>query len=343
MKKTISGVILAGVILLSSTFSFAQAATQVEATAAAKFTDISGHWAESFVQKLAEKGVIPFGQEKFIPGKAITRSEFMVMLHKAMDIQIAYLKAPDITDYFKDVKQDATYTSALIDLVATSILDDEGKIFNPDATVTREQMIHYVMNAYKYKMGDRFAYIKIKGGFFRDHNEIMPIYSGDVDYAAYSKLVVGAGKNLFHPKSKTTRAEAAVIISKLMNLVEKQNAEVVIKPSVSVKEDSLDMKLSITNNSKNIVTFTHSSGQKFDFVFLDKDMKELYRWSDGMNFTMMLTSSSIETGKTLEYSASLNGDQYKAIKDKMVYLKAYLIGSSDSFVINTNGYELKLK
>lgn len=344
MKKTISGVILAGVILLSSTFTFAQAtATRTEGALTVKFTDISGHWSKIAVQKLTEKGVIPFDQDKFIPGKAITRSEFFVMLHKALDIQIAYLIAPNIKDYFVDVKQDETHASALIDLVTANILDDGEKTFNPDATLTREQMIHYIMNAYKYKLGDNFAYIKIKGGFFTDHSEIAPIYSGDVDYAAYSKLIVGAGKNLFCPKNNTTRAEAVVVISKLADLVQKQDSEVVIAPSVLAKEDSLEMRLSITNNSENSVILNHSSGQKFDFVLLDADRNELYRWSEGKAFTMMLTSSNIEAGKSIEYSAIIDTDQYKVIKDKIVYLKAFVIGSSDSFYINNNGYELKLK
>ncbi|MHB8061478.1 MAG: S-layer homology domain-containing protein [Ruminiclostridium sp.] len=342
MKKTISGVILAGVILLSSTFSFAQAADQSVATAAGKFTDISGHWAETSIQKLIDKDAIPFGQEKFIPGKAITRSEFVVMLHNAMDIQIAYLKAPDIKDYFDDVKQEATYASALIDLVTANIIEGKGS-FKPDGTLSREEMVHYIMNAYKYKMGDKYALINIKPPFFSDDSAVTPIYSGEVGRAVHYKLVVGSGKNLFYPKSNTTRAEAAVVISKLVSLVEKQNSEVVIKPSVSVKDNSLEMKLSIINNSKDSVIFNHSSGQKFDFVLLDADKKELYKWSEGRAFTMMLTSTSIETGKTIEYSDILDGDQYKAIKDKIVYLKAYIIGSSDSFVINTNGYELKIK
>jgi hypothetical protein len=343
MKKTISGVILAGVILLSSTFSFAQAAAQVEANVAVRFTDISGHWAETAVTKLTKKGAIPFGQEKFIPGKAITRSEFVVMLHNALDIQIAYFKAPEIKDYFNDVKQDATYTTALIDLVTTNILDDEGKLFNPNATITREQMIHYVMNAYKYKMGDRYALINIKPPFFSDDSSVTPIYSGEVGRAAHYKLIVGTGKNLFQPKSNATRAEASVVVSKLMNLLEKQVSEVVIKPSVAIKADSLEMKISIFNNSKNSVTLNHSSGQKYDFVLLDADKKELYRWSEGRVFTMMLESFSIGAGKSIEYSALLDGDQYKAIKDKVVYLKAYVVGKSDAFVINTNGYELKIK
>lgn len=341
MKKTILGVILAGTILLSSSFSFAQAGNQVEATSTAtvKFTDISGHWAEDFVQRLAEKGAIPFGQEKFIPGKAITRSEFVVMLHNALDIKIAYFKAPDIKDYFDDVKQDASYTTALIDLVTANIIEGKGS-FNPDGKLSREEMVHYIMNAYKYKMGDKYALINIKPPFFSDDSEVTPIYSGEVGRAAHYKLIIGVGKNLFHPKSNATRAEAAVVISKLANLV--QNSEVVITPSVAVKDGSLEMKLSIINNSKNSVIFNHSSGQKYDFVLLDKDRVELYRWSEGKAFTMMLTSSTIEAGKSIEYSAIIDGDQYKAIKDKIIYMKAYVLGSSDSFDINNSGYELVL-
>ncbi len=342
MKKIVSAVILAGTILLSSTVSFAQVATQVEATATVSFTDVSGHWAETSIDMLTKKGAIPFSQNKFTPGKAITRSEFAVMLHNALDIQIAYFKAPDIKDYFDDVKQDATYTTALIDLVTANIIEGKGS-FKPESTLTREEMVHYIMNAYKYKMGDRYALINIKPPFFNDDSAVTAIYSGEVGRAAHYKLIVGAGKNLFQPKSNSTRAEAAVVISKLVKLVENQNTGVEIKPSISVKDTSIEMKLSIVNNSKNSVTFNHSSGQKFDFVLLGADKSELYRWSDGKAFTMMMTSSKIEAGKSIEYTGSLDGDQYKANKDKIAYLKAYLIGSSDSFSIKGDGYELKLK
>jgi len=342
MKKTISGVILAGVILLSSTFSFAQAATQIEATATVKYTDISGHWAETAVAKLTEKGAIPFGQEKFIPGKTITRSEFVVMLHKALDIQIAYFKAPDIKDYFDDVKQDATYASALIDLVTTGIIDSKGS-FKPEETLSREEMVHYIMNAYKYKMGDRFAYIKIKGGFFTDHNDITPIYSGDVDYAAYSKLIVGCGKNLFHPKANATRAEAAAVISKLVDLMATQKSDVNIKADAILKADALEMRLSIVNNSKTAITINHTSGQKYDFAILDTGRNSIYSWSADKSFIAMMNSSVIEAGKSLDFSEILDGDQFIAIKDKMVYLKAYVVGSSGSFDVNTDGYEVIIK
>lgn len=342
MKKIILGAILAGVFLLSSTLSFAQAAVPVKAPTSVQYTDISKHWSNGAVQNLLKKGAIPFGQGKFIPGKAITRSEFAVMLHKALDIKIAYFKAPDIKDYFNDVKQDATYALAVIDLVTANIIEGKGS-FKPESIITREEMVHYIMNAYRYKLGENYALIKIGPASFKDDDKINPIYSGDVALAVYYKLITGPGKNLFNPKGITTRAEAAAVVSNLMNLVNKQNSSVVIEPSVSVKAGSIEMKLSVINNSKAPINLTHSSGQKFDFVLLDADRKELYRWSEGKAFTMMLTSSTIEAGKALDYSVILEGDQYRAIKDKAVYLKAYLLGYSDDFNINTTGYELKLK
>lgn len=343
MKKTISGVILAGVILLSSTFTFAQTAVQVEGTTAAKYSDISKHWAETAVQKLAEKNAIPFNDDKFIPGKAITRSEFAEMLYKALDININYVKAPDIKDYFIDVNQDASYALAVIDLVSVNILDGKGGNFNPNAVLSREEMVHYIMNAYKYEMGDRYALINIKPPFFNDDSDVTPIYSGEVGRAAHYKIISGSGSNLFHPKANTTRAEAAMVINKLLDLLESQKPAVTIKPEATLKDDSLEMKLSIINDSKKSVTFNHSSGQKYDFVLLDADRKEIYRWSADKAFTMMLTSSVIEAGKSIDFSETLNGDQFEAIKDRIVYLKAYVIGSSDSFVINTDGYEVALK
>lgn len=340
MKKTISAVILAGIIMISSTSTFAQAADKAQVISAANFTDITGHWSNDAVQKLLKKNAIPYKQDKFVPGKAITRSEFVTMLHNALDIHIDYLAAPDIKDYFDDVDQKSDYTYALIDLVTAGILDDESNTFNPNATLTREQMIHYIMNAYKYKMGDRYALINIKPASFKDVDKITPVYSGEVARAQHYKLIAGVGKNMFNPKDNSTRAEAAVVISKLMALLEKQTVDIAIVPGITQNTDSLVMRISITNKSQKKVTFNRSSGQKFEFVLYDAADKELYKWSEGKAFTMMLETSVIEAGKSVEYSAVLDGDQYKEIKDKIAYMKAYVLGSSDEFTINPNGYEV---
>lgn len=343
MKKRISGILLAGVIMLSSSLSIVQANVEGDETVKAlNFTDISKHWSNEAVQGLLKMNAIPFSSDKFAPSKAITKSEFALMLRNAMGIKINYLVAPDIKDYFEDVSQDAPYAMALVDLVTLGVLEGKGS-FKPDATITREEMIHYVMLAYKKLMADHYAMIKINPASFADVDAIKPEYSGEVARAQHDKLISGTGGNMFGPKQSATRSQAAVVIYKMIKLAAGQNLPVTIIPGATVKEASIEMKISIVNNTKQAVIFNHSSGQKYDFALYDSQGNDLYRWSADKSFTMALTSTKIEAGKTLEFSESLSGDQFDAIKDKIAYLKAFIIGSSDSFDINEDGYEYDLK
>ncbi len=341
MKKRVAGVLLAGLVLMSTSFTFAQSNVQND-RAEVKFNDISEHWSAKAVQSLVQKDAIPFGQDKFIPGKAITRSEFAIMLHRALDIQINYFKEPDIKDYFDDVRQDDPYTSAVIDLVTAGVFEGKGS-FKPQASISREEMVHYVMGAYKYMRGEEYAMIKIGSARFKDADKITPEYSGEVAMAQHYKLITGTGNNLFQPEKSASRAEAAVVINNLVKLLDEQNRPVIIKPDATLTKDSIEMKISIINNTKKSITINYSSGQKFDFALLDEDRNVLYRWSADKLFTMELNSTTIEPGKTQEFSDTLSGEAYTAIKDKVVYLKAYITGKSDTLVVDNDGYEIKVK
>ncbi len=341
MKKRVAGILLAGLVIISTSFTFAQSNVQ-NSKAEMKFIDISEHWSVKAVQSLVQKGAIPYGQDKFIPAKAITRSEFAIMLHRALDIQINYLKEPDIKDYFDDIRQDDPYTSAVIDLVTAGVFEGKGS-FKPQASISREEMVYYVMKAYKYMMGENYPMIKIGSARFKDADKITPEYSGEVAMAQHYKLITGTGSNLFQPKKSASRAEAVVVIDNLVKLLNEQNRPLIIKPDATLSNDSIEMKLSIINNTKKSITINHSSGQKFDFALLDADRNIVYSWSSNKDFTMALTSTTIEPGKALEFSDTLSGEAYTAIKDKIVYLKAYITGKSDTFEIDNNGYEIKVK
>lgn len=343
MKKRVSGIILAGVMLLSTSFSFAQNVSQNEdITTTAGFTDISKHWSKDAVQGLLELGAIPYTTDAFNPSKAITRSEFALMLRNAIGIKLNYFVAPEIKDYFNDVKQDSPYALALVDLVTLNILEKGGS-FNPDGTISREEMTHYVMSAYKKMMGDKYAMIKINPASFADVDTIKPEYSGEVARAQHYKLISGTGNNLFQPKSNATRGQAAVVIYKMLGLVEEQNQVVSISANAEVNSDSIDMIISIVNNTKKDVVLNHSSGQKFDFKLFNSTGEGLYTWSADKSFIAALTSTKIEAGKSLEFKETLSGEQYKAIKDKIAYMKAFITGQSDSVNVNTEGYDVNLK
>ncbi|HEX2925365.1 MAG TPA: S-layer protein, partial [Ruminiclostridium sp.] len=63
----------------------------------------------------------------------------------------------------------------------------------------------------------------------------------------------------------------------------------------------------------------------------------------GKMFTMAMINSKIDAGESIVYTETLGGDQYKAIKDKIASMRAYVLGSSDKFNLNTEGYEVILK
>lgn len=338
MKLKVSAILLTAVLLSSGSFSYAHAA--VNASTPADFNDISNHWSKGAIQSLSQKGAIPYTGQQFAPNKAVVKSDFVLMLHNALDIHMEYLKAPDIKDYYDDVNQDAPYASALIDLATANIFQSKGH-FNPNATLTREEMVHYVMLAYKYKMGDNYALIKISPATFADTDGITPEYSGEVARAQHYNLINGNEKNLFNPKALATRGEAAVVINRLVQLLDTQNQKVTITPEAVVQNDSLLMKLTIKNDTKQDVYIENTSGQRFDFELLDQNKNSLYRWSADKSFTLALSTVKIEAGETIVFSDTLSGEQYKNIKDKVVYMKGFITGTA-SF-INADGYEIRLK
>ncbi len=341
MKRQLTGFILAGIILVSGSTAFAQTGSE-GVTKSIQRADWEMHWSKDAVQNLLLKDAIPFERDKFIPGMEIKRNEFAVMLQKALDIKINYFKAPDIKEYFDDVKQDAPYASAVIDLVTAGVFEGKGS-FMPDGQMTREEMVNYLMLAYKFKMGDDFALIKIGAASFADADLISPEFSGAVARAQAYGFIAGSGNNKFNPKRATTRAEAASAINKLVMHFEKQEGVVTITPDAVKKDDSIEMKVKLTNKGKEPVVINHSSGQKFDFALLDADKNVLYRWSADKSFIAALTETTIEPGESVEFSDTLDGDTYKAIKDKIAYLTAFIAGSSDSIEIDSEGYELQFK
>lgn len=340
MKKGFLGIILAVAMLFSGSCMSMQTKALGMEVPSVKFDDIAAHWSKDAVEKLIKKNAIRFNENQLLPDKAIKRSEFAIMLHKALDIQIAYFKEPNIKDYYDDIEQNALYTSAVIDLVTAKILEGKGS-FKPEAAMTKEELVHYVMLAYKYKMADNYVMIKIGPATFQDVDMITPEYSADVARAQHDGLIIGNGNNMFQPKKAATRAETIVVISRLVELLEKQNQQITIEPIVKVKSDSIEMKIKITNETKNDVIITNMSGQKFDFELLDADRKAVYRWSADKSFILALTTTTIEAGKTLEFSDTLSGDAYKEIKDRIVYLKAFITGKAQ--FINTAGYEIRIK
>lgn len=217
--------LLAGIIItLMVTTNFAYGQTIPGSSKSLRFVDISGHWAETSINNLANWGILNgVGEGRYLPDEYMTKCQFIAALHKALDIQIRYFRNPDITEVFNDVSNESWYSSQLYDLVVTGIVDNK-LVFSPHNRINREEMAHFIMNALKYKYG----VIHLSNGRdfegFKDDNEINILYREDVLKAFNCGILQGRGGNRFEPKAAATRAEAAVVIERLMNVM-KQKGE----------------------------------------------------------------------------------------------------------------------
>ncbi|WHH60563.1 YcdB/YcdC domain-containing protein [Petroclostridium sp. X23] len=161
------------------------------------YTDISGHFAESAIKALAEYGIVLKGTE-FKPDESITQKNFFTLLSKTLNY---YGYDPASSEDNKEIDELYKY------LIREGIVKENEKA--PDADVTREDSVKFIIRALKY---DKVA--DIKGIFnctFKDIEKINPDLIGYVTIAQGLKIISG-NDGYFNPQNKLTRAETAIII-----------------------------------------------------------------------------------------------------------------------------------
>lgn len=193
------------------------------------------------------------------------------------------------------------------------------------------------------------------------NKKVLYTWSADKMFvSALSTTTVKAGKTVVYSETLTGEAYQAIkdkivyvrayitgesrFVSKkgyCAKVRKSQSQSISVSPSAIVKVDSIEMKVAIENPTESAATIDCTSGKIYEFELLDADRKVLYKWSDDQAFIDVLTTTTIEPGVTIEYSEILSGDAYKAIKDKVVYMKAYITGKAN--FVDVKGYEIKLK
>lgn len=90
-------------------------------------------------------------------------------------------------------------------------------------------------------------------------------------------------------------------------------------------DDGLELTFKVTNNEDYPYSVAHRDGQVFDFAILSRGGSVLWRWSDGMAFTMALTSSSVAPHSSVVYRAAIPAKDYKEFKDKAFLVSAWIV------------------
>ena len=166
--------------------------------------DLTGHWAGDSVMQLMEAGIVSGYQDgSFKPDRTISRAEFTVMLVKALKLETVNGKV------FADTAAHWAKNS-IANAAAHNIISgyDENR-FGPDDLITREQAALIVTRAVQ-------AENNADGLNFTDSGQISSWAKLGVSAAVSNGFFNGYPDGSFRPQSNLTRAEAVVIIRKML-------------------------------------------------------------------------------------------------------------------------------
>lgn len=176
------------------------------------YSDIAGHFSESSVKALSDKGVISgYPDGTFRPNDGVTRAELAKMAAVAYGIESAY------NDAFTDVTESDWFAGYVGALSLKDILKGYDGKFNPYEAITRQDVACVI-----YRLLT-MANIQLTPSAtdFEDNADISD-YALEAVKALHGASIVNGSNNKFYPASNITRGEVAVMISNALSAYENQ-------------------------------------------------------------------------------------------------------------------------
>lgn len=192
-KKTSLIIISTALILTSTVF-------------AKSFRDTRGHWAESSVDFITEKGVMSgYEDNTFRPNENMTRVEFYATVNSLLGIDKTY------TVTFSDVNtSDWYYNDVAKGIKAGYITPTTGKL-NPEREITREEVAEII--GYVYSLQPKVS----ATNEFGDKNNITESARGYVGALVDAGILRGYSDGNFYPRRSIRRSEAATLFRSMIS------------------------------------------------------------------------------------------------------------------------------
>lgn len=177
------------------------------------FDDMIGHWAKQDVEQLASKMIINGTSDRtYTPEMQVTRAQFAALLVRGLG-----LPEESGLHLFTDVADTQWYSSEVNTAAKYGLVQGvaEGQ-FNPDAQITREQMVVMMMKAIGLVKGTSASNAGAPIAPFADQDLLSDYARSAVAEASSKGLIQGKTETTFAPQDVATRAEAAVIIKRVL-------------------------------------------------------------------------------------------------------------------------------
>ncbi len=175
----------------------------------AVFGDVAGHWAEKYIEKMKEQGIISgIGNGLFAPDRSVTRAEFVKMICVMNNISGGNDTA------FKDVSPEAWYYAYVNAAHSAGLVNGvSDNSFAPDSPISREDAAVIISRL----AGD---IAKNSAASFADAEQISDYAKDAVELLAAMGVVKGDEKGNFNPQNAISRGETAALLVRIQ-----ENAE----------------------------------------------------------------------------------------------------------------------
>ncbi len=182
------------------------------------FNDINGHFGMEEIDFVAARGLfIGTAPNVFSPDIPMTRSMFVTVIGKLHEVSFGEI--PQSTDNsFADIAHDSWYAKYVKWAQEYGIISGVGSgKFEPDRAITREEMAVVIDNYLKFT---KFATpVNQQYITFEDEENIGEWAKASVQLMQKLGIMEGVGNYAFNPKGIATRAQAAAIIYRMINIV----------------------------------------------------------------------------------------------------------------------------
>ncbi|MBY0013433.1 S-layer homology domain-containing protein [Paenibacillus typhae] len=175
-----------------------------------QFSDTAGHWAESYISRLAAKHVATgVDAAHFQPQAGLTRADFAVLAIRALGLEAVGAST------FTDVAANAYYAASVGKAAELGFIQGAGGKFRPQDQITREEAAVVLSRMLEYKAGAQAA---SAAPSFKDTADIAAWAVQAVGKLQAKGLLSGKADNRFDPQAGVTRAEMAKLLYSFMQL-----------------------------------------------------------------------------------------------------------------------------
>ena len=176
-----------------------------------QFNDIQNHWARANIEKLVGLKILNgYSDGSFQPDKNISRAEFATVIARAMN----YNLSQDIDLEFTDKDSIPTWAQPYIDAAVKAgiIKGYQDGSFRADASINRAEMAVMVMRALRINHDSSLSLS------FTDKAEIPDWAAQYISEAVKQGIITGNPDNRFLPGNTATRAEAATVTTRMLEV-----------------------------------------------------------------------------------------------------------------------------